>query len=364
MQNLHRFVSEHREELIKVILVDFENAPNSEVIEEININAVFKTIKDEYTSLYKLYKRSLIPNSVDLNHWPKPSSLIIGNELEPLASLFIPLVYAISAGAPTVLKSQNKRLDLLLGQKFSKYLDSSIYLYSRNSKEALSDLDFSQIVREESSSCLNIVALLDTDLSIQRAISEIFKWKALLNGKNSNAPDLVLVHELHLHELLRIAKEFPEIEVKVLEDPFEISTLSQKSLVLHVAKSTTETAILFLLTRKIKNFTYLGNPQFGEYILKFAPTVKKASINAVKIVSYPDLSRATFQDRRFITSANKLTSDLGFGSKPNKFALPELKIKYEKNIGFFEQGLFLSLGFIGLTTISALSYGIFVLRTK
>lgn len=355
---------EHREELITAILVDFENETDREVIEEININAVFKTIKDEYTSLYKLYKRSAISNSVDLNHWPKSSGLIIGNELEPLASLFIPLVYAISAGAPTVLKSQNKNLDYLLKAKFSAYLDPDIFIYSRDSEKALCELDFSLTVREGSSSTLNIVALLDTDLSIEKAISEILKWKTLSGGRTSNAPDLVLVHEIHLHKLLRTADEFPEIEVKVLEDPFEEVSLSQKSQVLHVATSTTESAILFLLTRNIESFTYLGNPQFGEYILKFAPTIKKASINAFKLVSYPNLSRATFQDRRFITSAKKLTSDLNFRSKPNEFALPELRIKYEKNIGFFEQGLFLSLGFIGLTTISALSYGIFVLRTK
>lgn len=375
LQNLQNLLVEKRTQLLNAIIVDLGASQDKNAIEEINILSVLKTIKLEYESLFREYKKTRIPNKIDLNSWQLSSSLIIGNAIEPLASLFIPLVYAISAGTPAVFKlDKGGRLEAVLYESVSKYLDSEIYVYSESSVDQLRDLNFDKVVStigqsgtNDRASGVNVVAIVDTELSIGQAISEIIKWKEILHGKTLSAPDVVLVHELHFQSFLDAAEGSQSFKVKVLDDPFAEFPRSSNRGVLNVAIGSTETVILLLQSRKVKLFTYLGSQSFGEYILKFAPQVKTGSVNEIRLVFYHDIDRTTFQDKRCILTKRNLTSNLSDAlttSSYEKTRLPRLPIKYEKNMGFFEQGFLISLGFIGLSTVSLLSFSLYYFFKK
>lgn len=363
-------MAEKKTELLDAIIFDQGSNQDRNAVEEINILTVLKTIKLEYESLLSDYKKCKIPNKIDLNFWAKPSSLIIGDTLEPLASLFVPLVYAISAGTPAVLKLEKEgRLDQVINETLSKYLDSEMYVYSGFRADKLRELGFSQTVPKgyKPNDGVNVVALVDTELPVGKSVSEVVKWKEVLRGMTRNAPDVVLVHELHYQLFLDAAQGSQLFKVKVLDDPFVELPRTRNPGVLCVAVASTETVILLLQTRPVKLFTYLGTKSFGEYILKFAPQVTTANINEIRLTSYQEITRATFQDRRYILSSKKLFSNLGDAVTVSSYAstrLPRLAITYDRNIGFFEQGFFLSLGFIGLTTISAVSWGVYHFVTK
>lgn len=374
LQKLRLLLVEQRVELLNALMVDLGDQLDKNAVEVVNILTVLKTIKTEYLRLNREYKKTVVPNHVDLSQWPTANLLILGNETEPLASLLVPLVYAIGAGAPAVLKlAKSGRLEAVLVEQIPKYLDSELYAYSRNSLESLTSAGFARVVapgksRGGSGSAVgaNVVAIVDTDTSAGPAIAEVVRWKEVLLGKTSCAPDVVLVHQLHLQAMLDACKD-RRFKVKVTDDVFGEFPAGTNPDVLVVAVASTETTILLLQTKPVYLFTYLGTAKFGHYVLKFATGVANAAVNRVSLTFYDHLSARTFQNTRHIVDSDRLASTLAVANAPCSYKgtqLPPLHIKYEHNMGFFEQGLMISLGVIGASTVSAVGYAAYRLIRK
>lgn len=367
LQKLNKLINDNQAELLSLI----PNQEDPATAEIINILTPLSVLKKEYSKLYHDYKKVILPNRTDLNTWAKSSALIVGHEFEPLASLFVPLVYAISAGTPAVLKFDGSNdLEGLISRLVAKYLDPEMYVYSKTATSDLLTQDFAQIIATRSyfgnvnrAEGVNVVALLDTKQLVDQSLAQLVKWKEAAGGRTLCAPDIVLVNDLLLDKVVRVAQNGLGFKVNVLTDLLAEFPQRNSPGVLNVALCTTEAAILCLQTNKINLFTYLGSEPFGTYLLKFAPQVKTAVVNSIRLTFYDDIDRSRFQTIRSIQRESKLRSKALVSSfkklSYDATKLPNLPIKYSRNIGFFEQGFFLSLGFVGLTTTSAITYGVY-----
>ena len=367
-------ILENKLDILEAIFSDFPGTPDSGVVERINIFTTLKTLKSEYDSLMKIYRKTAVPNKTNFNSWNKQTSLIVGCSWEPLASTFIPLIYAISSGTPAVIKiPESPNLEKLLMRLLPLYLDSEYYIYSVNEVKSLLGQDFHKTItnrlpyeKQEITNRaigVNVVALLDVKTSIDDVLPGIVVWKEASSGFTLCAPDIVLVHELYLERVVQYLENNSLLEIKVINIIDEFPTTNSPG-ILHVSSCTTETAILSLQTNRINLFSYFGTEEFGNYILKFVPDIFCAAINEISLTFYHDLNRSCFQYNRYVSRRPRLRPEnLDLNTNiPDNYEAIKLKpfpINYSRNISFFEQGFNLSLGIIFGTFAAAIGYGTF-----
>lgn len=379
MSKLQELILENKPNIIDAICSDISGTPDIGLLEKINIYITLKVLKSEYDSLMKIYKTIVLPNKTCFDSWHEQTALIIGNSWEPLSSTFIPLIYAISAGTPAVIKiPESKKLEKEIMKLLPRYLDSEYYIYSPKDARVLLDQGFHKSITNRFPSDkegvtnradgVNVVALLDVKTSIEHVLPGIIDWKESGNGFTLCAPDIVLVHELYLEKVVHYFEGNSLLKIKVinLNDEFPTSNLPG---VLYVSPCTTETAILSLQTNKINLFSYFGTEEFGNYILKFVPSIVCATINKISLTFYYDLNRASFQYSRYVWRKSRLRQEnlkLKATNPINYEAIivKPFTIKYHKNISFFEQGFNLSLGIIFGTLATAIGYGMFYAMFK
>lgn len=379
LSKLQHLILENKLGILDAIFSDFRGTPDSGLNERINIYTTLEVLKSEYDSLMKIYEKTVLPNKTTFDVWNKQTSLIIGSSWEPLASTFIPLIYAISAGTPAVVKvPESPNLEKVILELLPIYLDSEYYVYSLKEVNVLLDQGFHETITSRFPSDkqeitnrangVNVVALLDVKTSIDKVLPELVSWKEVGSGFTLCAPDIVLVHELYFERVVQYFENNSLLKIRVINIVDEFPTKNLPG-VLYVSSCTTETAILSLQSNRINLLSYFGTEEFGNYMLKFVPTVACAAINEISLTFYYDLNRSCFQYSRYVSRKSRLRPEYLKlkASKPDNYEAIKLKsfpIKYHRNISFFEQGLNLSLGIIFGTLATAIGYATFYAFTK
>ncbi|KSA00803.1 uncharacterized protein AC631_03452 [Debaryomyces fabryi] len=374
LSKLQELILENKSNIIDAIFSDISGTPDIGILENINIYTTLKVLKSEYDNLMKIYKTTVLPNKTCFDTWHEQTALIIGNSWEPLASTCIPLIYAISAGTPAVIKiPESKNVEKEIMKLLPRYLDSEYYIYSPKDGGVLLDQGFHKTITNRFPSDkqgvtnradgVNVVALLDVKTSIENVLPGIISWKESGSGLTLCAPDIILVHELYLEKLVQYFESNSLLKIKVINllDEFPTSNLPG---VLHISACTTETAILSLQTNKINLFSYFGTEAFGNYILKFVPSIVCATINKISLTFYYDLDRECFQYSRYVCRNSRLRQENLKLKATNPINYEDIMvkpftIKYHRNIGFFEQGFNLSLGIIFGTLVTTVGYATF-----
>lgn len=374
MSKLQELILENKSDIIDAICSDTPGTLDIGLLEKINIYTTLKVLKSEYDRLMKVYKKVVLPNKTCFDKWHEQTALIIGHLWEPLASTFIPLIYAISAGTPAVVNiPKSKHLEKEIMKLLPKYLDSEYYIYSPKNARDLLDQGFHKTIANRFFSDkegvtnradgVNVVALLDMKTSIEHMLPEIISWKESGKGLTLCAPDIILVHELYLEKVVQYFESYSLLKIKVINVIDEFPTKNLPGF-LYVSSCTTETAILALQTNKINLFSYFGTEEFGTYILKFVPSIVCATINKISLTFYYDLNITCFQYSRYVWRNTRLrpenlklkaTNPINY----EPIIVKPFTIKYHKNMGFFEQGFNLSLGIIFGTLATVIGYGTF-----
>lgn len=345
LQKLQQLLLENREALVEAIGKDVDGKQSNEEIELLNIIAPMSALYKEYKILEKLYKKQRLPNQVDAGINRVSTALIIGNHMEPLGSLFVPLLYAIATGTAATLKcpEESRNLKELLTRLFGQYFDREMYVISEASVDELLRLPYGRIIctgRDETEAPhvlyrdagINVVAMVEEDQDVVKICQAISKLK-FGGGFTLASPDAFIIPGSMIGDVSEeLRRSCPQIKVRQSK---ALPSAKHSDLTLDIVPvSSTEVALAMVNSSKINRFTFFGNTEVGDYFLEFSPAVKTAFINTVELFSYKDVSTKTFTNERTLVRNKKII----VSEKLTWKALPKLIVKYPQPIGFFEQG--------------------------